>query len=373
MKEQGRPTCAVIDLDALVRNYRTVKSLVGKAQVIAIVKSDGYGHGAVSIAQTLLAEGVNKLGVAIPEEGLKLREAGVTSDILVLGGVFPGQTEMVVRYGMEQTVIDPVGLQALDAEAARQGRRALAHLKTDVGMNRLGPRDEDALEALICAAKSAHHVDVVGFFTHFPNSYEDVALTKTQLALFKRRASKVRNIWPEALIHCASTPAILAFPETHLDAVRAGTALYGYNPSMNPAVSLEPVMSILTRIEQLKTVVAGERVSYYCLWEARRKSRIAVLPIGYADMFLLNGVLYAETLVRGRRCPLAGAVCMDLMMIDVSDLPKVSVGDEVVIIGRQGNERVDLAAYANWTKQGTGIAGFVSVSGRVPRVYVSVK
>lgn len=369
MQELLRPTRAVIDLDALARNFRSVQGLVGEARIIAAVKGDGYGHGALPVARVLLREGAHKLGVALPEEGRALWEGGIDADVMVLGGIFPYQAPLVLRYDLEQTVFDGALLRALDEEAGRQGKRAKVHLKTDVGMHRLGARSEEELAALFEAALQAKNVDVVGFFTHFPDSYTNRELTLRQLSLFEQRAERARSLWPNILVHCANTAATLAIPETRLDCVRVGISLYGYNPSMNQNVQLTPIMRLVTRIEQIKELSPGDSVSYYCKWTAARRSRIAILPMGYTDLFILNSLPYGEVLVRGKRCPIVGAVCMDLMMIDITDIP-AEVGDEVVVLGEQEGERIDLYDYTDWSLQGVDIAGVVSVGERVPRVYV---
>jgi alanine racemase len=355
-----RPTRAEIDLGALVENAAGVKARVGGAGVLAVIKADGYGHGAVAAARALTARApIAGLAVSLAEEGVELRRAGVTGPILVMGGVYGGAHRELSALDLVPVVSDLADVEAF----ARAGRPVPVHVKLDTGMARLGVRPEH-LDEFLDGIEQFPNVRIVGFMTHLASADTDPELTRLQLARLRAALPRVRaRAHGPLLVHAANSAALLGFPESHLGAVRPGLALY------------TGVLRFVTAIAQLRDLVAGDTVSYGAHYRAAGPTRIATLPIGYADGYprrLGAPVAGAPTdvLVRGRRCPVVGAVCMDMLMVDVTALgAEVAVGDEVVLVGRQGAEEITAAELA-------ARAGLIEyeilcgVSKRVPRRYL---
>jgi len=370
-----RPTRAEIDLGSVVRNLRTLKAAAPEAGVLAMVKADAYGHGASLIAPALEAEGVELLGVALIEEGLALRAAGVRGEILVLGGAYAGGWEALVEARLVPAVFREDHLEALATAARRHGVEPLAHLKVDTGMSRLGALPAE-VPGLLARARSLG-VALEGVFSHLANAdLADAATTQRQLDQFRAllgavEAAGVRTRWR----HLANSAAMVALPPSRdgatLNLVRPGLALYGVLPApwISPPRRLEPVLSWKTEIIHLKSVPPGTSVSYGGTWTARRSTRIATLPVGYADGYPRRLSNRAQVLVRGRRAPVVGRVCMDLCMVDVTDVPGAALGDEVVLIGRQGTEEISVSELAGWLET-MAYEVLCGVGARVPRVPV---
>ena len=371
-----RPTRAEIDLGALTRNLETLHTAAPGIDVLAVVKADAYGHGAVPVSRGLEAAGVRFLGVALVEEGLALRQAGVTSDILVLGGAYDGGWEAMIEHRMIPVVFRPEHLASLDAAAAARGTTARAHLKVDTGMGRLGVLPPD-VPAFLETARGRKRVVLEGLCSHFANAdLADAALTEKQIASFRTALGQMRTAgFDPRWRHLSNSAGLLALPEARdgveMNLARPGLALYGLQPApwLRPPRTLEPVLSWKTAVVHLKSVPAGTPISYGSTWTAARPSRIATLPVGYADGWSRLLSNRGAVLVRGRRAPIVGRVCMDLCMVDVTDVPGVEVGDEVVLIGRQGSEVQDAHQLA--ALQST-IAYDVlcAIGARVPRVVV---
>ena len=371
-----RPTRAEIDLGALTRNLQTLQTAAPGVDVLAVVKADAYGHGAVPVSRALEAAGVRFLGVALVEEGLALRQAGLKSDILVLGGAYEGSWELMLEQGMIPVVFRPEHLSALDAASAARGTTARAHLKVDTGMGRLGVLPPD-VPAFLEAARSCRRLSLEGLCSHFANAdLADAALTEQQILRFRTALGQMRAAGFEPRWrHLSNSAGLLALPEARdgmeMNVARPGLALYGLQPApwLRPPRVLEPVLSWKTSVVHLKTVPAGTPISYGSTWTAPRPSRIATLPVGYADGWSRLLSNRGAVLVRGRRAPIVGRVCMDLCMVDVTDLPGVEVGDEVVLIGRQGAEAQDahqLAALESTIAYDV----LCAIGARVPRVVV---
>ncbi len=368
-----RPTRAEVDLAALVRNLRTLRSVAAGAAVLAMVKADAYGHGAALVAPALEAEGVELLGVALIEEGLALRRAGLTTEILVLGGAYEGGWEAMVSAGLCPAVFRVDHLEALAEAARRLGAKPRAHLKVDTGMARLGAQPQEVAGLLVRAR--ALQVDIQGVMSHFANAdLADAAVTEDQLRKFQAVLSEVetagvRPRWR----HLANSAALVALPEardgTTLNLVRPGLALYGISPApwIVPPRALEPVLSWKTAVVHLKTVPPGTAVSYGGTWTARRTTRIATLPVGYADGYPRRLSNRGQVLVRGQRAPVVGRVCMDLCMVDVTDVPGAAVGDEVVLLGRQAGAEVGAVEVAQWLET-MPYEVLCGIGARVPRV-----
>ena len=367
-----RPTEARISLGAIARNAGRLRQVIGpRVGIIAVVKADAYGHGAVRVARQLEGLGIQGFGVATVEEGVELREAGVRSPVLIMGAAYGEDHEEVIAQGLTP-MVGVAGDVERFAMAARRRRilRLPVHLKVDTGMSRLGvttSRFQDFLRA--CAEHPSVRVD--GMATHYACAdMDDPAPTEAQLERFVACLDQARAMGADPQqIHTANSAAALRFPRTRFDLVRPGIALYGALPS--PAVEdpgLEPCLSWRTRINALRRVPAGAAVSYGGTWVAPRPSVIATLPVGYADGYHRSMSNNARVLVRSHRVRQVGTICMDLCMADVTDLPGVSVGDEVMLMGRQGDAVITPDDLAGWA----GTIPYEILCGitrRVPRIY----
>lgn len=370
-----RPTYVEIDLAAIATNVGLACRLAGPGtQVMAVVKGDAYGHGAVPVAKVALAAGATWLGVAIPEEAVPLREAGIASRILVLGPIAPDQADLVAAHDLDQCVSDLGQVEALDRAARARGRVLALHLKVDTGMGRVGlrPREVRGVAEKICAL---HSVRLAGLMTHFAEAEADEpGFAREQLARFAEAARDLAAV-PQGgmpLRHAANSGALLFLPEARLDLVRPGIMLYGYHPRGprgGPEPPLRPALRLRTAISQIRDVAQGESVSYGRTFVAPRDLRVATLPVGYADgcgRLLSNR---GQVLIRGQRVPIVGRVCMDMTMVDVSGLPDVRVNDEAVLIGRQGTDEITADEVAEL--QGTiSYEVLCRIGPRVPRVYL---
>ncbi len=366
-----RPTAALVDLDALRSNYSAVRALIPeRTRVLAPVKGDAYGHGAVTIARALEAAGCADFGVALVEEGAQLRDAGVEGRILCLGGVGRYGAEEAVRRGLTPVLYDEGDAARLDAAARAAGRRVPVHVKVDTGMGRLGvplPHWEHFLDRLA----PYESLEIEGFLTHFSESEaEDDTFTREQTRRFRTALAQLRaRGWRPRLVHACNSGGVFTRPDAHADLVRPGLVLYGVAPSprLRARIPLKPVMRVVTQVLFVKDLPAGASVSYGRSAVTRRPSRVATLPVGYADGYPRALGNRADVLVGGRRCPILGVVCMDLCMIDVTDLTTpVESGDEVVLLGAQGMEEItaiELASLAS-TIPYEILCGF---SERVPR------
>lgn len=372
-----RPTRVEISERALRENLRTVRTVVGHTQVLAVVKANAYGHGAVQVARVLEDEGVDHLAVALIEEGLELRNAGVRAPILVMGGSYEGGYELLVSHRLTPTLFRREHVERLAEAASRLGVRAPVHLKLDTGMSRLGVQPEELGTFLELLKRHAKDLEVEGFLSHFASAdVQGAPVTQLQMKRFHDGLARVREAGFEPRWrHVANTAGVLAVPEAghgvDVNLVRPGILLYGVAPEawLHGRVPLSPVMAWKTGVIHLKTVEQGTAVSYGGSWVAQRPSLLATLPVGYADGW---GRMYsnrAQVLVRGRRVPIVGRVTMDMSLCDVTDVPGVEVGDEVVLLGSQGSERISAEELA---RQADTIPYEVlcSIGARVPRVLV---
>lgn len=366
-----RPTRAEIDLGAITRNAHLLKGVVGpRVGVLAVVKADAYGHGAVPVARALAASpDVAGLAVSLSEEGLELRRAGVGGSILVMGGVYTGAHRDLVVHDLVPVVSEAADVTAFGRAARGLNTRAAIHVKLDTGMSRLGVRPE-RLGELLDVVTGEPNVELTGFCTHLASADSDDAQTAEQLARFGAAIPLARAAAGGAItIHAANSAATMRFPQARYDAVRPGLALYGGGMEPKASAKVEQAMRFVTAIAQLRDVATGDAVSYGALWRAARPSRLATLPVGYADGYPRRLTGSAEVLIGGVRCPVAGAVCMDMTIVDVTALgDRVAIGDQAVLLGEQGDERVTAAELA-------ARAGLIEyeitcgISKRVPRVY----
>jgi alanine racemase len=365
-----RPTCARIDLGALRRNARLLARLAGpEVGVLAVIKADAYGHGAVDCALALEPT-VWGFAVSLAEEGLELRRAGVVVPIVTLGSSHGCPVEAYLENRLTPVLSDLAELERFARAVRERGARLAIHLKLDTGMSRLGLAPGE-LTAALALLKRAPGLELQGLCTHLANAdADDDGEARAQLAVFDRARLEAwsAGFWPQHL-HAFNSAATARFVADEVTLVRPGLALFGYPPSPHvPILGLEPVMSLATRVVALRQVDDGTTISYGSYRAAGRR-QIATLPIGYADGYTRRMTGHAQVLVRGRRAPVVGNVCMDMCMVDVTDVPGCAVGDEVVLLGRQGREHVGADELASW-------AGTVSwevlcaVSKRVPRDYV---
>lgn len=368
----------VVDLDALRDNLRAIRARVGdERQVLLAVKADGYGHGAVPIARAAAGAGlVDWFGVATVPEALELRAAGIELPILKLSSARPGaELDAAVGAGIALTVTSVAGARALQESAARLGTRAVAHLKVDTGMRRIGVAPDQAAALALVLERECPDVDLQGLFTHLPvadTAAEDV-FTRDQLARFAAVVDDVQAAIGRRieLVHAANSGGVLAHEQSWFDLVRPGIMVYGYypDPSTPRTVPLRPLITWRSRLTQVKPVRAGESVGYGRTWVAPRDTVVGTVPVGYADGY--NRLLSnrGRVLVGGRSCPVVGRVCMDQTMVDLGPDGPDAVGDEVVLIGRQGGEEISTDELAE-------LLGTITyeitcrIDRRVPRVYL---
>jgi alanine racemase len=374
-----RPTWVEIDLGAIANNVRRLKSLVGeRAGIIASLKADAYGHGAVKVAQTALANGVDILGVACLSEAVTLRRADILAPILILGYTPAWQARDAVLSDLIVTVFSLDVARALSRAATDLDSEVRVHVKVDTGMGRLGIPPDEVL-GFVREIGNLPGLVVEGIFTHLaiadmPDAHNVPGwgreYTLEQLRSFQRVLQELEdNGIHIPLVHAANSAAMITLPESYFNMVRPGIAIFGLDPSSQVPCppGFEPALCFKTQVAQVKGLPAGSYVSYGCTFRTEGKARIAVIPVGYADGFRLGPHNWGEVLVRGRRAPLVGRVCMDQSMIDVTDIPGVRQGDEVVLIGQQGGERITVGEVAE--RLGTINYEVVSeILARVPRV-----
>lgn len=369
----GRPTVAEVSLGALRANLRHARACVGNdVRVLAVVKADGYGHGAVASARAFLDAGAYGLGVSTVAEGVELRRAGLTADTVVLGGAYPGDEANVVLHDLAAGVWSRDQTCALAAAAHTAGKTVRVHVKVDTGMTRLG-LEPGEVRAFAESVQRLQTVTIDGVFSHFARA-DDVAveaidqqLARFEMAIDGLAAAGVRP--PH--VHIANSAATLGRRGAHFSMVRPGIMLYGYAPAphLDPSSALRPAMRFRTAVAQVRSVPAGTPVGYGGEFVTRRPSVIAALPVGYADGLHRLSWRDGWMLVRGRRVKIAGRICMDHAMLDVTDVPGVAAGDEVVMVGAQGDDTLSADEAAAWG-QTISYEVLTSVSRRVPRRYV---
>jgi alanine racemase len=381
-RDAMRPTWADISLERLARNFRAVQDHVGpEVTVCAVVKADAYGHGAVECARALERAGAAWLGVTSTEEGVRLREAAVRARILLMTGFWCGEEDDVVRHKLTPAVWQSESLMLLAAAAEKLGaERVPVHVKVDTGMARLGAAPRD-VPALLQRLEAQPRIWLEGLFSHLASAEAldaDDAREQAELFLAVKTQVEAAGFVPR-LVHMANSATIAARRALHFNFVRPGLALYGYQLPLSSGgderpspLNVEPVLSWKTRIIALRDVSAGQGVGYNLTYRCAAASRLAVLPLGYADG--LNRHLSsraedcARVLVSGEYAPIVGRVSMDLTVIDVTKLPAVAVGDEVVMLGDQGGKRVD--AWEHARRAGTVPYEILcGISKRVPRRY----
>ena len=380
---EGRPVWAEISLQAIERNLGVVRRQIGpKPKILAVVKSNAYGLGAVPVSKALAKAGADWFGVTCSNEGIELRESGIRKRVLVLTGFWPGEEKWLLKHRLTPVVtrLDDVGLLERAAKALRDKKAPVPfHLKINTGMNRLGI-SANQVDAFAQALADCRHIALEGTFTHFASA-EDFSARQTddQERVFRECLARLRALGVSpGIVHMANSGAICARPETYADMVRPGAVLYGYYQTFDPPqkgqevrekLPIEPSLSFRARIITLRDVPAGEGVGYSARFVTERPSKIAVINAGYADGILRQRTNRACALVHGRRVPLVGTISMDLTTLDVTDIPRVELGDIVTIYGKDGNDSIVVSDVAR--EIGTVTSDLLCALGRrVPRYYV---
>ncbi|MCB1152220.1 MAG: alanine racemase [Deltaproteobacteria bacterium] len=369
----ARPTFAKVDIDALENNYRAIQRHLGDdIQIMGVVKADAYGHGAVAYASNLERLGASAFGVAFSEEGVRLREGGITRPIVVLGGIYFGEAEKTMAYNLTPVIISRANAEATIRQFRNLGvKNRPVHLKIDTGMNRIGLQPHEAV-AVAKMIRDSKVLYIEGLMSHLATVKADVG--EYYWHQYKNFTKVVEDLAAEGIeppiIHFANSAGSIAVPKPPFNMIRAGVILYGSYPSpeFRTFIDLKPVLTLSTKITQVKKVPKGSLISYEGTYQTPRASIIATIPMGYADG--LNRLLSnkGHALVHGKRVPIVGNVCMDMTMLDVSEVPDATVGDDVVLIGEQNGQRI----LANELAEHCGTIPyeiFTNINHRVARIY----
>ncbi len=361
-------TWAEIDLDAIVENARTLKARAGaRAELMVAVKANGYGHGAVPVSRAALEGGATRLAVHRVEEGIELRQAGIGAPILVMGYTLPAQSKQVVQWDLTPTVNSQPQAEGLSAAAVALGKQVPVHVKVDTGMGRYGLLPEEVVD-FWRYLNGLPGLVLEGLYTHFATAdAADKRTTRQQFETFKKVIAALEEAgFTIPLKHAANSAATIELPEMALDMVRCGIALYGLRPSdeVEPAVPLRPALALKSRVVRIRTLPAGHGISYGHTYVTSRPTRVALVPVGYGDGYhrLLSN--RGAVLIHGQRAPIVGRVCMDQFVVDVSHIPDVRPHDEVVLIGRQGEEEITAEEVARWAQT----INYEVTTGLLPRV-----
>ena len=376
MKKHYERIYAAIDLDAISHNMELINNhLTADAKIISVVKTDGYGHGAVPIAKELEHKDfMHGFATATAEEAFILRKAGIKKPILVLGYVFPYTYERMIKEEIRFTVFREDMVMQIEEEAKKQNKKAYVHIKVDTGMGRIGIEPKEQSLEFVSYIHKSEWLSLEGIFTHFAKAdYEEKADANKQYDIFynfcRETEKKLQIQIP--LKHCANSAAALEMPNTHMDLVRVGIATYGLWPSeeiKKEAYDLKPSFSLHSHIVYVKTLEAGKEISYGGTYITKRTTKVATIPVGYGDGYprTLSNIGYV--LIHGKKAPILGKVCMDQFMVDVTEIDHVNVGDEVVLIGTMGEETISVEALGNMADRFN--YELVCVIGkRVPRIY----
>jgi alanine racemase len=363
-----RPTWAEVNLGNLEYNFRQVKKLIaGQTKVMVTVKADAYGHGLIPVSKKLVACGVDYLGVASIDEGIKLRQANINVPILVLGIVLKNDITALFKYCLVSNICTYDFALALNNQAAKYGKRVKAHIKVDTGMGRLGALPDDAFD-LVSKIRKLNFIDIEGLFTHFAFADTNRKFTNYQITLFNRLIGRLdKSGLRIPLLHAANSMGVLDYKHGHFNMVRPGLFIYGLYPKKNLNIILKAVLSLKSKVTYAKKVPKGYGISYGHEYITKRQTQIVTLPIGYGDGYPRNLSNKGPVLIRGKRFIVSGRVCMDQIMVDVRNLP-VRIGDEVVLIGSQGKKKVTTEELAMLC----GTIPYEIVCGlgsRIPRIY----
>ena len=353
MEELFRPSIAEIDLDALRHNYLALRSFVKGSELMPILKANAYGHGLIACAKELEVLKPWGFGVAFLEEAVALRKAGIGLPVFSLGGVSGRQLADFLKYDIDICASSVMKLETIDAAAKSLGKKARVHLKIDTGMERIGIHYYSC-EKLLESSLKHNNIEVVSLFSHFADAEnEDLSFSRIQLERFLEAVSFYdKKSLPKPKLHIANSPAILGFAESHLNVVRPGLSLFGVSPAphLSNVLDLKPVLRLKTEVVYFKVVKEGSSVSYGRTWTAKEQTRVATIPVGYGDGYPRELSNKARAIIRGKAYPIVGKVCMDQFMLNLGPNGEAYNGDEVVIVGEQGQEKItieELAKLAN--------------------------
>lgn len=339
----------VVDPGKIEQNMREICSALPEhVRALAVVKADGYGHGALQTARAAIHGGASMLAVASVDEGTALRDGGIRIPILVLGAVTGYDVKQGAEAGLIQTVCSPDMVRMCESAATETGKQTEVHLKIDTGMGRIGIRTEKEKEQVMKTLRECPHVKLGGAFTHFADADDGEDGERYTEQQFRRFLELTDGLPEDVIRHCCNSAAIHRHPEMHLDMVRAGISLYGY-PPVKTDISLEPCMTWTATVSYVKELAPGSYVSYGRTWQANRTIRAATVTCGYGDGYHRSASGKACVLIHGRRAAVIGRICMDQMVADVTDIPDVKPGDEVILIGREGHEQITAEDLAKWS------------------------
>lgn len=364
-----RPTWAEVNLSCLDFNFRQIKKLLKpQTKVMVTVKADAYGHGLLPVSKRLLSLGADFFGVASIDEGIKLRQAGFKVPILVLGAILRSDILPVFKYGLTVTVCDLEFAYAINSKAKSLKKKANVHIKVDTGMGRIGFAYQDA-GSLIRKIKGCKFIDLEGIFTHFAFADMDKDFTLKQIQMFNRLIDGLRKSGINIpLAHAANSAGVADYSSSHFNMVRPGLIIYGLYPAEGLSINIKPLLSLKTKVVFIKKMPKGSGVSYGHIYTTPQETRVATIPIGYGDGYPRNLSNIAPVLIGGKRFTVSGRVCMDQIMIDIGKA-RISVGDEVTLIGPQGRQKIT-------TEEVAALAGTIpyeivcGLGSRVPRIYI---
>ncbi|MFH1415248.1 MAG: alanine racemase [Elusimicrobiota bacterium] len=365
-KKLYRQTFVRVDLNSLRNNFSKIRDIANMA-VMPVVKADAYGHGAVNVAKALEEEGADILGVATIEEGIELRENGIRLPVLILGSIYPMENfEAIIEYDLTPIVASRFSAESLENTAKTKNKKVAFHLKVDSGMGRIGLSPDSAVK-LWNEIEDSMFLSGEGILTHFSRADEDAEYTIRQIDAFKSVISRLHNI--PKFVHAANTAGIMNFSDSYFTLLRPGLAVYGLYPDgVRNEHGFKPVLSWHSSIVFLKDVPEGTPISYGGTWVAPARSRIATLCVGYADGYRRALSNKSKVIIRGKKCPVIGRVCMDMIMVDVTDVKGVSIGDEAVLIGSDSGESITVEEMASWAET-INYEITTGITGRVPRIY----
>ena len=369
--KMARPTVCIVDTNALKYNFEQIKKRVQGKKVLVPVKADAYGHGLCRVADAL-KYGADYFGVATLEEGKELREYGIKTPVLCLDPLPAGSESIAAEYKIDQAVCTPDAVFRLEKECKKQNKQAGVHIKIETGMHRTGTNAGQELEAVLGAIKGSPHIHLDGVFTHFYESdIPDRIATDMQGKKFMLALEQVKNAgFEDFIVHCANSGAVMSYPEYTFDMVRPGILIYGYLPSRETKVPFKPkrVLTFKTEIVAFTHVKKGETVGYSATFTAQRDTLLAVLPVGYGDGYKRLLSNKGEVLISGKRAGICGNICMDMTLVDVTDIPDAKIGSEAVLIGQQGEDEITADEIAEKC-QTISYEIMLSITGRVPKIY----
>lgn len=369
-----RPVWAEVNLDNIAHNMREIRRVSNSEDIIAVVKADGYGHGAIDIVPTLLKNGANRLAVAVLSEALELRKSGIRCPIMILGFTPWNFSKDLVDYDIEQTVFNYKSAVYISQEAAKQGKVAKIHISVDTGMGRIGFLPNESSVEEVYKISKLDNIRIEGIFSHFSTADEEnKTYTMEQLDLFNKFYDALLEKGVKInLRHIANSASIIDLPDVHLDAVRPGIILYGYYPSdevKKENIDLRPVMTVKANIVNIKELPAGKSISYGRKYKTTATSIIGTLPVGYADGYTRLLFNKAKVIVNGKFAPIVGRICMDQCMVDLTEVGDVKVGDEVILLGEENGLRYNADDIAKLLDT-INYEVVCAVGRRIPRVYI---